>query len=105
VSGLSATSVIRMKELWRTEWAEWSKRECLPKDRYELMAFYGFPGQALAAPAEGQPDESTFATVQLRTAKTKGCGSPQACLTMVFKLCKSPSGARGSSTCARCCGR
>ena len=32
------------------------------------------------------PIESTFATVRLRTAKTKGSGSRLACLTMVFKL-------------------
>ncbi|NOZ39752.1 MAG: IS256 family transposase, partial [Planctomycetes bacterium] len=30
--------------------------------------------------------ESTFATVRLRTKKTKGCGSRMACLTMVYKL-------------------
>ena len=30
--------------------------------------------------------ESVFATVRLRTAKTKGAGSREACLTMVFKL-------------------
>lgn len=32
------------------------------------------------------PIESTFATVRLRTAKTKGCGSRTATLSMVFKL-------------------
>ena len=32
------------------------------------------------------PIESTFATVRLRTVKTKGCGSRIATLTMVFKL-------------------
>ena len=32
------------------------------------------------------PVESTFATVRLRTTKTKGSGSRLACLTMVFKL-------------------
>jgi len=32
------------------------------------------------------PIESTFATVRLRTRRTKGCGSRVACLTMVFKL-------------------
>ena len=32
------------------------------------------------------PVESTFATVRLRTKKTKGAGSRVACLTMVFKL-------------------
>jgi transposase-like protein len=32
------------------------------------------------------PIESTYATVRLRTKKTKGCGSRMATLTMVFKL-------------------
>jgi hypothetical protein len=32
------------------------------------------------------PIESTFATVRLRTARTKGSGSRTACLTMVLKL-------------------
>ena len=32
------------------------------------------------------PFKSTFATVRLRTTKTKGCGSRIATLTMVFKL-------------------
>jgi hypothetical protein len=32
------------------------------------------------------PIESTFATVRLRTHRTKGCGSRIATLTMVFKL-------------------
>jgi len=35
------------------------------------------------------PIESTFATVRLRTTKTKGCGSRLATLTMVFKLAQS----------------
>lgn len=32
------------------------------------------------------PIESTFATVRLRTVRTKGCGSRSATLSMVFKL-------------------
>src|SRR5208337_4779960 len=32
------------------------------------------------------PSNSTFATVRLRTQRTKGCGSRIATLTMVFKL-------------------
>ncbi len=32
------------------------------------------------------PVESTFATVRLRTKRTKGCGSRTATLTMVYKL-------------------
>jgi putative transposase len=35
-----------------------------------------------------QPIESTFATVRLRTAKTKVCGSRAATLSMAFKLCR-----------------
>ncbi len=35
--------------------------------------------------------ESVFATVQLRTEKTKGSGSRMACLTMVFMLTESAS--------------
>ena len=35
------------------------------------------------------PIESTFATVRLRTEKTKGCLSRETALAMVFKLAKS----------------
>ena len=37
-SGLSATSVIRMKETWREEWAGWSKRSLLGKRYVYLWA-------------------------------------------------------------------
>ena len=37
------------------------------------------------------PIYSTFATVRLRTTKTKGCVSRMTALTMVFKLCQSAS--------------
>ena len=63
--------------------------ECLLRDKDELLAFYGFPAEHWAHLRTTNPLESTFATVRLRTAKTKGCGSRQACLTMVFKLCQS----------------
>jgi putative transposase len=35
------------------------------------------------------PVESTFATVRLRTTRTKGCLSRRTALTMVFRLCLS----------------
>jgi len=60
--------------------------ECLEKDRDALMAFYDFPAEHWVHLRTTNPIESTFATVRLRTAKTKGCGSRVACLTMVFKL-------------------
>ena len=59
---------------------------CLGKDREVLLAFYDFPAEHWIHLRTTNPIESTFATVRLRTDKTKGCGSRIACLTMVFKL-------------------
>ena len=63
--------------------------ECLAKDRAELLAFYDFPAEHWTHLRTTNPIESTFATVRLRTVKTKGSGSRSACLTMVFKLMES----------------
>jgi len=60
--------------------------ECLVKDRDALLAFYDFPAEHWRHLRTSNPIESVFATVRLRTARTKGCGSRTACLTMVFKL-------------------
>jgi putative transposase len=60
--------------------------ECLLKDRDELMAFYDFPAERWQHIRTTNPIESTFATVQLRTYRTKGPGSRDAGLAMVFKL-------------------
>lgn len=60
--------------------------ECLAKDRDVLLTFYDFPAEHWVHLRTTNPIESTFATVRLRTAKTKGSGSRLACLTMVFKL-------------------
>lgn len=60
--------------------------ECLAKDRDVLLAFYDFPAEHWIHLRTTNPIESTFATVRLRTRRTKGCGSRTACLTMVFKL-------------------
>ena len=59
---------------------------CLAKDRHVLLTFYEFPAEHWVHLRTTNPIESTFATVRLRTAKTKGSGSRIACLTMVFKL-------------------
>jgi transposase-like protein len=59
---------------------------CLVKDRTELLTFYDFPAEHWIHLRTTNPIESTFATVRLRTKKTKGCGSRMATLTMVFKL-------------------
>ncbi len=63
--------------------------ECLEKDREALLAFYDFPAEHWVHLRTSNPIESTFGTVRLRTNKTKGCGSRQACLTMVFQLARS----------------
>jgi len=63
--------------------------DCLCKDREELLVFYDFPALHWIHLRTTNPIESTFATVRLRTSKTKGSGSRMACLTMVFKLMES----------------
>jgi transposase-like protein len=60
--------------------------ECLEKDRDVLMTFYDFPAEHWVHLRTTNPIESTFATVRLRTRRTKGCGSRAATLTMVFRL-------------------
>jgi putative transposase len=63
--------------------------ECLLKDQEELLAFYDFPAEHWQHLRTSNPIESTFATVRLRTSKTKGAGSRTACLAMTFKLVES----------------
>jgi transposase-like protein len=62
---------------------------CLVKDREALLAFYDFPAEHWKHVRTTNPVESTFATVRLRTTKTKGCLSRRSALTMVFRLCQS----------------
>ena len=60
--------------------------KCLEKDFDQLFTFYDFPSIHWQHIRTTNPIESTFATVRLRTKRTKGCGSVGATLTMVFKL-------------------
>jgi putative transposase len=69
--------------------AKWPKaNDCLVKDKDELLAFYDFPAEHWSHLRTSNPIESTFATVNLRTKRTKGPGSREAGLAMVFKLAK-----------------
>ena len=88
----------------RTASAELCRREGIAESRY-----YSWPKEFLEAgkkrlsgdtarqASSGEvkdlrttnPIESTFATVRLRTIKTKGCLSRTTALTTVFKLCQS----------------
>ena len=60
--------------------------ECLSKDIEEMLAFYDFPAEHWSHLRTTNPIESAFATVRLRTKRTKGSGSAEATLMMVFKL-------------------
>jgi putative transposase len=60
--------------------------DCLLKDRERLLAFYDLPAEHWSHLRTTNPIESTFATVELRTYRTKGPGSREAGLAMVFKL-------------------
>ena len=75
-------------EHFLTSWREKYPKavECLETDAEELFTFYEFPASHWVHIRTTNPIESTYATVRLRTKKTKGCGSRMATLTMVFKL-------------------
>lgn len=60
--------------------------ECLAKDRALMLAFYDFPAEHWRHIRSTNPIESSFATVRLRTKRTKGCGSVDATVAMTFKL-------------------
>jgi len=60
--------------------------DCLEKDFDDLFAFYDFPAEHWQHLRTTNVIESTFATVRLRTRRTKGCGSTAATLSMTFKL-------------------
>jgi len=60
--------------------------EGLSKDREALLTFYDFPAEHWKHIRTTNPIESMFATVRLRTYKTKGCGTRAATLAMAFKL-------------------
>lgn len=62
--------------------------ECLAKDREPLLTFYDFPAEHWLHLRTTNPIESTFATVRLRTSKTRGCVARTGLLAMVFKLTK-----------------
>jgi transposase-like protein len=60
--------------------------DCLKKDRDVLLSFYDFPARHWQHIRTTNPIESTFATVRLRTAKTRNNLSRETMLSLVFKL-------------------
>jgi len=66
---------------------KWPKAAAkLTKDHEQLLAFYDFPAEHWRHLRSTNPIESSFATVKLRTRVTKGAGSKDAALAMVYKL-------------------
>lgn len=51
-----------------------------------MLAFYNYPAENWHHIRTANPVESVFATVRLRTAKTRNCGSRTTTLAMAFKL-------------------
>ena len=60
--------------------------DCLAKDKDSLLVFYDYPAENWQHIRTTNPIESVFATVRLRTTKTKNCGSRITTLAMAFKL-------------------
>ena len=56
------------------------------KDKDAMLAFYDFPARHWCHIRTSNPIESTFATVRLRTHKTRNCVSRESIFAMVFKL-------------------
>jgi transposase-like protein len=61
---------------------------CLSKDREQLLTFYAFPAEHWRHLRTTNPIESSFATVRHRHRQTKGNGSRQATLAMMFQLAR-----------------
>lgn len=87
MSATKADAIKAFDRFMKTSGVKWPKAaDCLEKDRAALMAFYDFPAEHWGHLRTSNPIESTFATVRLRTYRTKGPGSRLAGLAMVFKL-------------------
>jgi putative transposase len=55
----------------------------------ELLAFYYYPAEHWGHIQTPNPIESTFATVRLRSKRSRNCGSRATTQVMVFKLIES----------------
>jgi transposase-like protein len=63
--------------------------QCLTKDREVLLAFYDFPAAHWQHIRTSNPIESSFATIRLRTEKTRNCVSAKSGPALVYKLAMS----------------
>ncbi len=65
--------------------------KCLTKDEDKLFTFFKYPAEHWQHIRSTNVIESTFATVRLRTKKTRGHGTLNMTLAMVFKLAERAS--------------
>jgi putative transposase len=73
--------------------AKWPKAVAkVVDDREALLAFFDYPAEHWLHLRTTNPIESTFSPVRARTRVTKGPGSKQAGLAMVFKLLEAAEG-------------
>lgn len=73
--------------------AKWPKAvEKIVSDKEALLAFYDYPAEHWRHLRTSNPIESIFAPVRARTDITKGPGSRQAGLAMIFKLMEAAEG-------------
>jgi transposase-like protein len=77
-------AVDRFQETYRAKYAKATEK--LLKDREVLLAHFAYPAEHWLRLRTTNAIESTFATVRLRTNKTKGAGSRSAGLAMAYKL-------------------
>ena len=78
---------VAIDELQATYGAKYAKSvDKVLKDRDVLLTHFDFRADHWIHLRTTNVIESTFATVRLRTQRTKGCGSRLATLTMVYKL-------------------
>lgn len=63
--------------------------DCLAKGPDELVAFCDYPAEHWVYIRTTSPIEPTFATVSLRTKRSRNCGSRETTLAMAFKLLQS----------------
>jgi transposase-like protein len=78
---------VAMDRFQETYGAKYPKAtEKLLKDREVLLAHFEYPAEHWIHLRTTNAIESTFATVRLRTKKTKGAGSRSAGLAMAYKL-------------------
>ena len=60
--------------------------DCLARDRETLFAFYDFPAAHWQHLRTTNPIESTFATIRMRTVKTRNCLSVNTALSLLHQL-------------------